>query len=340
MDLLDRQIAGLPPVGEIVYAVLDWGLGHATRSSVVIKRLLDRGREVTIASDGHALAYLQRAFPTCKVLHLPAYDVTYTRSATMLPLHLALQAPKILRAINAEHRLLAEYVQEREVAAIISDNRYGCYSSEVQSIVLTHQMQIIVAGLSGWLANSILTRWLSRFDTVWVPDDPAVRLSGKLSHHPSITPLYVGVLSVMQTLPVAAEGDILIALSGPEPQRTLLEEALVQVVSTHRSVLLVRGTTARRTTDIPSSWRVIDLADAQQMSAAFAAASLVICRSGYSTIMDLHHLGKQGILIPTPGQPEQEYLGEWLVAATRDFVVVSQDELSEKLLGLLTKDGL
>ena len=42
-------------------------------------------------------------------------------------------------------------------------------------------------------------------------------------------------------------------------------------------------------------------------------ASLVISRCGYSTVMDLATLQKKSILIPTPGQTEQEYLAGHLM---------------------------
>ena len=38
----------------------------------------------------------------------------------------------------------------------------------------------------------------------------------------------------------------------------------------------------------------------------------IVARSGYSTIMDLLTVKKNAILVPTPGQTEQEYLGQYL----------------------------
>lgn len=334
MDLLDEQLADLPTHFVIVYAVLDWGLGHATRSSVIIRRLLDLGRAVTIASDGFALAYLRRAFPQCTYLTLPAYGVRYTRSATWASLHLLAQTPKVLQAINAEQQLISDYVQRHQVAAIISDNRYGCYYSEVPSYLLTHQLSLPVTGVSGWIANRVLTRWLRKYDAVWVPDDPKVNLSGKLTEHPFVGRTFVGVLSTLVQVPRPSKVDILLALSGPEPQRSMLEETLVQALAgTDKTVLLVRGSRANPSIDIPTSWQVIDLADAQQMSEAMSAAEIVICRSGYSTLMDLYHLGKPAILIPTPGQPEQEYLGHYLAdKGIHQFTVVAQKEVSRAIL--------
>nr|MBP6558208.1 glycosyltransferase [Flavobacterium sp.] len=37
---------------------------------------------------------------------------------------------------------------------------------------------------------------------------------------------------------------------------------------------------------------------------------MVLCRSGYTTVMDLAKLEKKAFFIPTPGQFEQEYLAK------------------------------
>jgi UDP-N-acetylglucosamine:LPS N-acetylglucosamine transferase len=42
------------------------------------------------------------------------------------------------------------------------------------------------------------------------------------------------------------------------------------------------------------------------------AAKVIICRPGYSTLMDLAVLGRTAVLVPTPGQTEQEYLADYL----------------------------
>ena len=41
-------------------------------------------------------------------------------------------------------------------------------------------------------------------------------------------------------------------------------------------------------------------------------SAFVICRSGYSTIMELMASEKNASLVPTPGQAEQEYLAKYL----------------------------
>ena len=56
-------------------------------------------------------------------------------------------------------------------------------------------------------------------------------------------------------------------------------------------------------------------------------ASLIISRSGYSTIMDLVQLQKRAILVPTPGQTEQEYLASYLMEK-KFFIAIEQKAFS------------
>ncbi len=52
---------------------------------------------------------------------------------------------------------------------------------------------------------------------------------------------------------------------------------------------------------------------AKELNEAMLASDMVLSRSGYTTLMDLAKLNKKAILIPTPGQSEQEYLGKYLM---------------------------
>ena len=50
--------------------------------------------------------------------------------------------------------------------------------------------------------------------------------------------------------------------------------------------------------------------NSEQLEIAFNESDKIVCRSGYTTVMDLAHLGKKAFFIPTPGQYEQEYLAK------------------------------
>jgi UDP-N-acetylglucosamine transferase subunit ALG13 len=176
------------------------------------------------------------------------------------------------------------------------------------------------------LLQRINYRFLRPFSLCWVPDSEGEdSLAGKLSHpdRMPVTPLrYIGWLSRFDGSGKDGswgEGlgdldDLLVLLSGPEPQRTLLEETLLAQVGTWKGrMILVRGLPAGgRPLKVPEGILVYDHLPAKELEGVIRSAGLVLTRSGYSTVMDLARLGKKAILIPTPGQTEQEYLGDYL----------------------------
>ena len=62
-----------------------------------------------------------------------------------------------------------------------------------------------------------------------------------------------------------------------------------------------------------------------ELNEAIEQSVMVISRSGYTTIMDLVKLGKKAILVPTPGQTEQEYLAAHLLQQ-KMFLTIPQEK--------------
>jgi hypothetical protein len=199
--------------------------------------------------------------------------------------------------------------------AIISDNRYGLYHPGVKSIFITHQLAIRTGAGRGadFILKQIHDHFIKQFTACWIPDVFSLpNLSGKLGHpaHLPSNSSYLGPISRMIPMETAGKLDLLVILSGPEPQRTLLENILmVQLQKFSGTYLLVRGLPGEEPTQNP---QILPYLDALALNRKLAEASLVICRSGYSGIMDLVKLKKKAILIPTPGQTEQEYLAIYL----------------------------
>lgn len=303
-----------PSAGRLLFAILNWGLGHASRSIPLIKAAEKQGFEVIIASDGGALDLLRLELPGRHFLTLPGYDIRYTKGRG-LPWYLLFQSPRVWGVVQQEHALVEQWTAEFQLSGIISDNRYGCYSKSVPSALVSHQLHI-EAGLLSWPVNWINRRFLRPFDAIWVPDDPIKeqRISGRLSRSRGIEPPvgYVGILSRFKSRsPSSSSGRVLALLSGPEPQRTQLEEMVFDFMREHPHYLqwhVVRGTTEPAATPIPPQVQVDDLLPAEALKQAIQGADLVVARSGYSTLMDLAVLGKKALLIPTPGQTEQLYL--------------------------------
>ena len=297
----------------ILIAPLNWGLGHATRCIPIIQELIRQGQEVWIASDGRALNLLKREFPQLPALSLPAYSIRYSQKWFLF--YLLLQAPKIGWAIIHEHRTVRRWIQAYEFDAVISDNRLGCFSSQISSVVISHQLRIFTR--PAWIGKiaGFLHRWiLGQYDRCWIPDlEGPQNLSGDLAHGISQASLqYMGPLSRMKkgASPEKEEYDVLVVLSGPEPQRTQWEKCiLAQAAHLPYRWLIVQGKPEEKRCSRPQPHiELHSFLGTKALNEAFLKSRLIISRSGYSTIMDLAVLGKKALLVPTPGQPEQEYL--------------------------------
>ncbi len=317
----------------ILVAPLDWGLGHATRCVPVIRALLDAGAAVIIAADGRSYYFLQKEFPDVPLVRLPGYSVTYPRSR-YLTLNLLLQSPRILKQIHREHALVKELVKKYQIDTIISDNRFACRTESTYNIYITHQLHI-KASVAGGMATRIHRNYYERFDEIWVPDLAGEEnLSGELSHkiRPAIPTHFIGPLSRFSNRTKAEKSDdsfILILLSGPEPQRSLLEDILIaQFKNATENIKLVRGITeSNETQEIRAGFFSYDHATSAQLEQWIQQAAVVIARSGYSTLCDLAVFGKKLIAIPTPGQTEQEYLAQWH-SANKRLVFQTQADFS------------
>jgi hypothetical protein len=305
----------------ILVAPLDWGLGHATRCIPVIYELLQQGCEVCLAGEGAQKALLRQELPQLAFLPLDGYRVKYGGSAAGTLWNVLFQTPKIIRAIKAENAWLKQIVNEHQLDAVIADNRYGLYHSSVPSIIITHQLRIKTS-LGKWSENWLQARnykHIVQFTECWVPDEEGeYNLAGELSHpakKPSIPLRYVGSLSRFSKTDVEQEnGHLLVLISGPEPQRTVMEEKIIKdVVHYNGTATIVRGLPGHSNL-IPStnSIKFYNHLPADALNEEMNKAELVIGRSGYSTIMDIQRLCKKAVLIPTPGQTEQEYLGRYL----------------------------
>jgi predicted glycosyltransferase len=303
----------------ILIAPLDWGLGHATRCIPVVRSLQENGHEVILAADGAAAALLSSEFPNIEIKPLKGYRISYSKNASLFGSMLQ-QLPGILKSIRLEQEWLSELLQKEQFDLIISDNRPGFYSKQVPSVYITHQL-LINSGKGKWLnrmLQQLHSRYMKNFSTVWVPDlEGNQNLAGELAHpaKPIIKPVYLGLLSRMQSVIGETKYDLMVLLSGPEPQRTILEEKLIaQLSSINKPVLLVRGLPQKNTTvlQLPKHITVHNHLPAAALQQAMCSSQLIICRSGYTTLMDLIRLKKNAVLIPTPGQPEQEYLAAYM----------------------------
>lgn len=296
-------------------APLNWGLGHATRCIPIIKALSQEGYSVTIASDGQALRLLTKEFPNLPKVALPSYNITYAEKGKHFKFKLLLQLRQINKAIRAEHKFLQSYIKTHAIEAIISDSRFGMYSKKIPSVVVSHQLTVL-SGRFTTFSSFIHGRFLKKFNECWVPDYKDTHsLSGKLGsytkRHPSIQ--YIGPLSRMKKEKLPQKYKIAAILSGPEPQRSLLEKILIdQLKKYNGNVLIVRGIIGDDIERKQSgNIELVNFLTSQELERAINQSEFIISRSGYTSIMDMAALQKKVYFIPTPGQPEQEYLAQY-----------------------------
>ena len=312
-------------VMRILVAPLNWGLGHATRCIDLVNRLLARGDEVVLGGDGISLRRLRMAFPSLRVVELAPLELRYSngRRQTWAMLR---ALPQIVRASIADHRLLQEAVRREGIDEVVSDNRFGCFVKGVRCVYMTHQLYIRLP--RGWrwaegMAYRLHRLVWKRYDEVWVPDyeDERESLSGALSHRrtglPSASIRYIGPLSrLTPSCERDTRYDVVALLSGLEPQRTVFERTIRErYADSEERVLIIRG----RIGEPQVEWHngnmtVVPQMDDSSLVRVLQGARKIICRSGYSTVMDLAAIGvlDKAEWIPTPGQPEQEYLAEHL----------------------------
>ena len=227
-----------------------------------------------------------------------------------------LDAPKILGTIKKENTQLKQIIQKFNIDCVISDNRFGLYHKDVESIYMTHQLQI-QAGLFSRLANIIHNQFMKNFDKIWVPDfeDATQALAGELSRNFEFKNVeYIKPLSRLNRLDNAKDDfDYLCLLSGPEPLRTQIEEKLIlKANKSNKKIVVVRGSHKVIGISVNANITIINMPNSDELSRLICSSKTVLCRSGYSTLMDLYALKKkQMVLIPTPGQSEQLYLAQY-----------------------------
>ena len=313
---------------------LNWGLGHATRCVPVIRELLKQKCEVVIAADGYPLKFLRQEFPHLEWVEFEGLKVEYADGKSQVGA-MVRQLPRFLKGIWREHKELKKIVEQYEIDVVVSDNRFGLWCKGVHSVYMTHQLMVKMPRGLKWMERPVwlFHRWfIGHYDECWVPDlEGEDNLSGDLSHkYPLLkNTRFIGPLSRFSTTPVRWEDvrvdaealdlkeryDVVAVLSGPEPHRTNLEKQItdnsrLSTFDFQLSTLIVQGLPADdlRLAEHRDGIDYIPHLPTELLQWYMQEAGEIVCRSGYSSIMDLYTIGCKAHLIPTPGQTEQEYL--------------------------------
>lgn len=311
----------------ILVAPLNWGLGHASRCISLIERLQSDGNEVVLGGDGESLTLLRKHFPDLAVLPLAPLNLRYGKGKSQVWAMIR-ALPKIVRSAVRDHKMLANYLRYEQIDEVISDNRFGLYSDRTRCIYMTHQLVVALPRPWRWLEPIVARlhrKIISGFDACWIPDKACGKegsqgLGGRLSH-PEVFPKnseYIGPLSRFAGKDYKSDTtySVVAILSGLEPQRTILENEILNCYeNSDETVLVVRGKIQGPPTVVKHrNITIIPWLDDKHTAAYLLGAKLIVCRSGYSSVMDMYALGVMNKVDwhPTPGQPEQEYLAEYM----------------------------
>jgi len=324
-------------MAHVLVSPLNWGLGHATRDIPIIRTLQDRGHEVTIAACGNALSVLRQEFPDASFIDYPDYPVPFSSGHLFVPRFVA-SLPFMLSAVAREHQTLEAMLSKDKYDLVISDNRLGVFSGRVPSIFISHQLHYHLpllywpAELLAIPANMFLHE---QYNRIIVPDNPPgpLSLAGKLSRPQTDVARdrawFSGIISGTRQIACTTDLDYLVIISGPEPQRSILEKIIrTKIRNLEGSGIVLLGSPQK--TGAPErhgNWLIFPFVPTEVKTELMNRAKCIICRSGYTTIMELAELGKnRALLIPTPGQTEQEYLS-WYYRQKGWFFSIDQDHL-------------
>ncbi len=332
----------------ILVSPLDWGLGHATRLIPIIDYFLEKNNKVILGGNGKSLVYLRNYYPELEFCQIPSAKIKYGKKSA-IGLSFSPSLFRFVRGIHREHFALKRIVRKHKIDIVVSDNRLGLYCKHIKSIYLTHQLNVFT-GLYSEFSDRIVNRFhkhfLSKFDYCFVPDySMSKSLAGDLiKYHNQSELVFLGPLSRFYKKNTYEENskhnDILVMLSGPEPQRSIFEEIVTsKFFNIDRKVVIVRGVVSNDAEQPKEARNIkyIDNPNDNQLYELIRKSEIIICRSGYSTLMDLAFCQRKAILVPTPGQPEQEYLADYF-QEKYSFKYCNQASFMELNIGRLEKD--
>ncbi len=338
---------------KIIYAVCSWGLGHATRSLPVIRKLVSENHELKIISQGRSLQLLKNELgDSLEYIELEDYPMLLSESPRQFMAKSMIYWPKFIGRLHNGFNYVKKLIEKEKIDRIISDARYDIYSRSIPSFFMSHQMRIMnPLRLKMLESGSEIFNlfFFKRYAGVIVPDYKEDNLSGDLSHNlrriDENKLHYVGVLSDFEKKKKSKDIDYLISISGPEPQRTMLEEKIMsQVKDLKGKIVVTLGKTENLDKYNSEGIETYSFLPKNEREDFLNRSKLVISRSGYSTILDLSVVGAKALMTPTPGQIEQEYLGKYhnkkgsFYCLRQDKINLARDvEIAKKKTGIKRK---
>ncbi len=319
---------------------MEWGLGHAGRMIPLARRLQALNNNILIGSGKEHLLFFKSEIPGLTYIDFPGFRIKYSR---YLPQYLVilLNIPILIYHIIKEHERLKQIIKEYPIDIVISDNRAGLWNKKIKTVYITHLLRIPFPKpfrfleFTGLFLNRTI---IKRFSTCFIPDlDGDLNVSGNLSHgfsvpenvrYIGIMSRFTGIISEVNANPESTNYFTVI-LSGPEPQKGILKQKLTAIINSKgRAAIMFEGKPEKISEPYKSqNIRFYSHLPSAEMKDLILGSESIIARSGYTTIMELISLNRNALLIPTPGQTEQEYLAA--VLSEKDwFKTVTQKNLN------------
>jgi hypothetical protein len=300
-----------------------------TRGSERILQFLQEGNSVEIACSENQESFFRNRFPEL-ILHvtLPNNHIQVD-SGKGLFFKLGLRVFEFRSNWKKEKNWLKKHLESNSFDIIYSDNRYGFYHPNVHSVLLTHQLTLPGPKLLLLFPQLVLNKNLKNFNEIEIPDfKNSPKLSGNLSLvNGNSNAIFIGPLSQIKPLQTATKKQLLLILSGPEPQRSRFAKDIIEETIQLGFQIIVAGEGKQITHS--ESVKTLGYCNSSELEQLMNESSHIVCRSGYSTLMELATIGKKALLIPTSGQFEQEYLAKYWKEQF-NFPTANENEISTK----------
>lgn len=306
-----------------------------------MRELVSMGHNVLMGGDNWQNELVSREIPGITFIYFPGFSIRYSSFFPQY-LKIIISLPAFLFHTVKEHFILGKMIRQYRIDIIISDSRPGLRNRKIKSVLVTHMLRIPFPRPFSILENSLLPfirAVTGKFTFCFVPDLPGdFNLSGKLSHNLRIPEnvRYIGVLSRFggsTGMKYRKEDYQCVAIiSGPSPQKEILTGIIAQVLqkAEGKSVIL-GGPAGEEDKKHGDKLTVIYTSLSEELAEKILSGKVIVTRPGYTTIMELYSLGRSALIIPTPGQPEQEYLADYL-SGRGWFVRTEQENFVDETL--------
>ena len=322
----------------ILVCPLEWGLGHTGRMIPLVKRLQERQNNIFIGAGKEHQSLFRNELQGLTYIDFQGFKPGYSR---FLPQYLALllKTPLLFYHMLTEHIRLKHIIHDNEIDIVISDNRFGLWNKKIKSVYVTHLAVIPLPEklkCLEWIGVRFHRFFISKYSFCFIPDLPGeLNVSGRLTHEVRLTEniRFIGILSRFENKLSSRENKAgfkhnTLILSGPEPQRGIFRQKIVEILRHSGIPIVILEGKPGNSTEVTTSGNIISYnhLPSNEMQNIISESESIITRSGYTSIMELISLNCSALIVPTPGQTEQEYLAGYL-SAKGWFATVSQKKL-------------